>query len=120
MAFPCTILLVDDDADTRESAVHLLLGSRGFNVLVAQNGHEALRLLAQIRVDVLLADIVMPELNGIELAKQAKLLQPDLKVVFMTGYYSRAAEAESLGKLLFKPVRGAEIEFELRNLLAGA
>jgi hypothetical protein len=48
------------------------------------------------------------------------LLQPDLKVVFMTGYYSRAEEAKRLGKLLFKPVREAEIETELRNLLAGA
>jgi YesN/AraC family two-component response regulator len=48
-------------------------------VLVARSGHEALRLLAQIRVDVLLADIVMLDLNGIELAKQAKLLQPDLR-----------------------------------------
>jgi hypothetical protein len=52
-------------------------------------------------------------------AKRAKLFQPEIKVVFMTGYYSQAAEAESLGKLLFKPVKGAEIETELRNLLAG-
>jgi two-component system cell cycle response regulator CpdR len=119
MASPYTVLLVDDDVDAREITAHLLR-SRGFDVLVAQNGHEAMRLLAQIRADVLLADIVMPDLNGIELAKRAKLLQPDLKVVFMTGYYSRAAEAKGLGKLLFKPVRGAEIETELRNLLAGA
>jgi two-component system, cell cycle response regulator CpdR len=119
MASPYTVLLVDDDADAREITAHML-GSRGFDVLVAQNGDEAIRLLAKIRVDVLLADIVMAGLNGIELAKQAKLLQPDLKVVFMTGYYSRAAEAEGLGKLLFKPVRDVEIETELRNLLADA
>jgi CheY-like chemotaxis protein len=119
MASPYAVLLVDDDADSREITAHLLR-SRGFDVLVAQSGYEAMRLFAQIRVDVLLADIVMPDLNGIELAKQAKLLQPDLKVLFMTGHYSRAAEAESLGKLLFKPLRGAEIEAELRKLLAGA
>jgi two-component system cell cycle response regulator CpdR len=46
-------------------------------------------------VDVLLAEIVMPDLDGIELARQAKLLQPNIKVIFMTGYLSRAAEAES-------------------------
>jgi two-component system, cell cycle response regulator CpdR len=118
MASPYTVLLVDDDADAREITAHML-GSRGFDVLVVQSGDEAMRVLAKIRMDVLLADIVMPGLNGIELAKRAKLLQPNLKVVFMTGYYSRAAEAESLGKLLFKPVMGAEIETELRNLLAG-
>jgi two-component system, cell cycle response regulator CpdR len=119
MASPYTVLLVDDDVDARESVAHLL-GSWGFDVLVAQNGYEALLLLDQITVDVPLADIVMPDLNGIELAKHAKLLQPGLKVMFMTGYLSRAAEAESLGKLLFKPVRDVEIETELRNLLAGA
>jgi two-component system, cell cycle response regulator CpdR len=119
MASPCTVLLVDDDADAREITAQML-GSRGFHVIAAQSGDEAMRLLAKIRADVLLADIVMPDLNGIELAEQAKLLQPDLKVVFMTGYYSRAAEAQRLGKLLFKPVRGAEMETELRNLLAGA
>jgi two-component system, cell cycle response regulator CpdR len=119
MASPYTVLLVDDDVDARKSVAHLL-GARGFSVLVAQSGHEAMRMLAHIRPDVLLADIVMPDLDGIELAKQAKLLQPDLKVVFMTGYLSRAAEAEGLGKLLFKPVRDVEIETELRNLLAGA
>jgi two-component system, cell cycle response regulator CpdR len=115
----CTVLLVDDDADAREITAHVL-GSRGFDVLVAQNGHEAMRVLATIRADVLLADIVMPDLNGIELAKRAKRVQPNLKVVFLTGYYSRAAEAGALGKLLFKPVRGAEIETELRNLLGEA
>jgi two-component system, cell cycle response regulator CpdR len=67
---------------------------------------------------MLLAEIVMPDLDGVELARQAKLLQPNIKVIFMTGYLSRAAEAESLGKLLFKPVRDVEIETELRSLLA--
>ena len=118
MASPYTVLLVDDDLDARESTVQLLRGFRGFNVLVAEGGHEAMRLLARVHVDALLADIVMPDLNGIELAKQAKLLQPDLKVMFITGYYSRAAEAQRLGKLLFKPMRGADIETELRKLLA--
>jgi two-component system, cell cycle response regulator CpdR len=117
MASPYTVLLVDDDVDAREIVAHLL-GSRGFDVLVARNGDEAMRLLNQIRVDVLLADIVMPDLNGIELAKRARLLQPNIKVMFMTGYLSRAAEAESLGKLLFEPVRDVEIETELRKLLA--
>jgi two-component system cell cycle response regulator CpdR len=119
LASPYSVLLVDDDVDARESMAHLL-GSRGFAMLVAKNGHEALRLLTHIRADALLVDIVMPDLDGIELAKRAKQLQPDLRVLFMTGHVSRAAEAESLGKLLFKPVRDLEIETELRHLLAGA
>jgi two-component system cell cycle response regulator CpdR len=85
MASPCTVLLVDDDAAVREST-GLLLRSLVFCVLAAQSGHEAMRRLAQIQVDVLLADIVMPDLDGIELAKRARLFQPEIKVVFMTGY----------------------------------
>jgi hypothetical protein len=47
-------------------------------------------------------------------------LRPDLKIVFMTGYYSRAAAANGLGKLLLKPAPGAGIDTERRSLLAGA
>ena len=116
---PCTILFVEDDTAVRQSTA-ALLASSGFCLLVATDGYEAMRLAAQNHVDVLFTDIVMFGMNGIELAKQAKLLHPDLKVMFMTGYYSRAAEAARLGRLLFKPVRGAEIESELGNLLAAA
>ena len=96
------------------------LSARGFRVVAADNGDEALRLLAQEPVDVLLTDIVMPDMNGIELAKRAKLVRPDLKVLLETGYFSRAAEAKSVGKLLFKPLRADQIESEIRSLLRTA
>ena len=89
-----------------------------YGLLVAQDGYEALRLIAEHDVDVLLTDIVMHGLNGIELAKQAKQFNPDLRIMFMTGYYSRAWEAASLGTLVFKPLRPAEIEAELADFLA--
>lgn len=117
MTKPYTILFVEDDTAVRESTAKLL-AARGFCTLVAQNGYEALQLLARHRVDVLFTDVVMPDLNGIELAKQAKLLQPDVKTMFMTGYYSRAREAAAMGRLLFKPVRGLEIAREIDALLA--
>jgi CheY-like chemotaxis protein len=84
---PYTILLVDDDEDVRE-AIAAFLEARHYRVLMARTGDDALRLLSQEHVEVL-TDVVMPGLNGIELAKQAKQLLPDLKVLFMTGYYSR-------------------------------
>ncbi len=96
------------------------LWSRGFRVLVTENGYEAMRLLAQEHVDVLFADIVMPGLDGIELVKQARLLHPELKVILTTGYLSRAAEGMSVAKLLFKPMRADQIEAEIRNLLNAA
>jgi len=60
----------------------------------------------------------MPGQDGIELAKQAKQLQPHLRIVFATAYFSRAASAEQLGKLLFKPLRAEEIQAALHAVLA--
>jgi two-component system cell cycle response regulator CpdR len=119
MTGPFTILFVEDDTGVRDVTVRLL-ESKGFRLLVAGDSDEAMRMLEKNQVDVLFTDVVMPGLNGIELAKQAKLLQPDLKVVFMTGYYSRAAEARMFGELLYKPVRNDELETLLEGLaLAG-
>jgi CheY-like chemotaxis protein len=79
---------------------------------------RAMRLLGQQHVDVLFTDNVMPGRNDGELAKAAKWLQPDLNVMLVTAYYGRAAEAEGLGKLLFKPVRGPQTIEALSDLWA--
>jgi CheY-like chemotaxis protein len=115
---PYTILLVDDDGDVRE-AVAAILGANGYRVLPAGSGDEAMRLLGQEHVDVLFTDITMPGISGIELAKRAKRSQPSLKILFMTGYYSRATEAEELGKLVFKPFLQSTILAALAEVLAG-
>jgi len=114
-----TILFVDDDQPVL-SVIAEALSAKGFRVLATNNGDEALRLLAQEPVDVLFADIVMPEMNGIELAKRAKLIHPNLKVLLETGYFSRAEEAKSVGKLVFKPLRVDQIESEILSLLPAA
>lgn len=113
-----TILFVEDDEGVRRSTAETL-AHYGFRTLVAESAEQALPLLAREKVDILFADIVMPGLNGIELAKQAKRHHPGIKTLLMTAYYSRAAEGEALAdKLLFKPLRGAEIIAELDALLA--
>ena len=117
MAQAPTILFVDDDQPVR-AVIAEALSQKGFRVLAAENGYEAMQLLAQEHIDVLLADIVMPGLNGIELAKQAKSLHPDLRIILATAYYSRAEEARSIGRLLFKPLRADQIETEIRDLLS--
>jgi DNA-binding NtrC family response regulator len=115
-----TILFVEDDEGVRESTAEIL-AARGFHMLVADSAEEALPLLAREKVDILFTDVVMPGLNGIELAKQAKRRHPGIKTLLMTAYYSRAAEARELAdKLLFKPLRGSEIIAELDALLAPA
>lgn len=87
-------------------------------MFTTDNGYEAMRLLAQEHVDVLFADLVMPDMDGVELIKQAKLLRPGLHVLAITGYASRAKEATALGKLIYKPARADQIEAAIRDLLA--
>ncbi len=117
MAEAFTILFVDDD-DLVRAPLATLLKLHGMRVLTAASAIEAMRVLAEERVDVLFTDIVMPGQDGIELAKQAKQLQPHLRIVFATAYFSRAASAEQLGKLLFKPLRAEEIQAALDAVLA--
>ena len=82
-----TILLVEDDLAVREVA-RRVLERQGYTLLEAQKGKDALHLLAQHtgRVDLLLTDVIMPEISGKELSQQATALSPGLKTLFMSGY----------------------------------
>jgi len=108
MAKSLTILFVDDDDEVR-APLAAQVRIDGFRVLEARNTPEALRVLSQEHIDVLFTDVVMPEPDGIELAERARHLQPHIRVIFATGYLLRAATADKMGKLLFKPVRAKDI-----------
>jgi CheY-like chemotaxis protein len=119
MSPPFTILLVEDDSAVRDVVVQILL-SKGFQVLVATDGYEAIRLLVAQHVDVMLTDIMMPGLSGYELAAQARLIRPALRILYTTGYDGEAAGrdmAGGYGKLLPKPVRADELVSEILHLL---
>src|SRR5215472_11391974 len=116
MAQPFTVLIVDDDDLVRGTLVGIV-EAKGFRVLAANSAVEATRIIAQEHVDVLFTDIVMPDQTGIELAREAKRLRPNIQVMFTTGYYSRAKAASELGPLLYKPMRAYEVEAELDRFL---
>jgi signal transduction histidine kinase len=82
-----TVLIAEDEAEVRELAA-LFMKSAGYNVLVARNGKEALAIAERSgeRIDVLVTDVVMPNMRGPELAKRLKCLRPNLKIVYMSGY----------------------------------
>jgi CheY-like chemotaxis protein len=81
------ILVVEDEEVVRE-LVRSALERRGHEVTVARDGAEALRLCAdgERAFDLILTDVVMPQLNGVELAERLSVLRPALRVVFMSGY----------------------------------
>ncbi len=86
-----TVLLVEDEAGVRR-LVRRMLVERGYRVLEASDGKEALAIYERQRapVDLVLTDIVMPNMNGNELADRLRALKPSLKILFMTGYSEEA------------------------------
>jgi CheY-like chemotaxis protein len=86
-----TLLLVEDEAAVR-SSVRRLLEWHGYTVLEARNGAEALRVYEahEEGVDLVLTDVVMPEMGGHELVERLRARRPDLRVLFMSGYAERA------------------------------
>jgi CheY-like chemotaxis protein len=98
------VLVVDDEPMVRAVAVDLF-EALGFDVFEANDGIEALRLLrAHDEIGVLFTDVRMPGMNGVELARHAQQIRPDVKVVLTSGYFGEVDEAPDL-PLVPKPWR---------------
>jgi PAS domain S-box-containing protein len=103
-----TILLVEDERSVR-SAVRRLLERHGYHVLEAGNGQDALALVAarHPRINLVLSDMVMPGMGGMELADRVRALSPRIPVVLMTGYteeaITRAGERPHDEQIIEKP-----------------
>jgi DNA-binding response OmpR family regulator len=87
MAAPETLLVVENEAAVK-ALVQMALERHGYLVLAAESGSEALRVAAahQGRIDLLITDVVMPDLRGPELARRLVDQRPDLVTLFMSGY----------------------------------
>src|SRR5262245_2737486 len=109
------VLVVDDDRLIRELARDTL-AAEGFQVTLASSGGEALRLLAaEAPFELVLTDLSMREMDGLQLLEHVKRLHPKCDVVILTAYASleTALEAMRLGAIdyLRKPVRPAEMAY---------
>lgn len=116
--FVVTILMVDDDPDVLELTAELL-AEHGYRVLKASQGRDALALVerdADIRL--LVTDIVMPGMNGLELAAHAMQQRPDLRVLYVSGYAANWDDRVPPGKLLAKPWRPVDLVREIEAALS--
>jgi nitrogen-specific signal transduction histidine kinase/CheY-like chemotaxis protein len=117
-----TILLVEDEAAMRKVTAHIL-ARNGYQVLTAADGAEALTILQAQRppIDVLLTDVIMPQMPGRELADRARRIQPGLRVLFMSGYTHGLLTSQGVpgtGVLLLdKPFDQARLLEALRDVL---
>ena len=117
------VLVVEDDAAVRGYVVETL-GGLGYDVLEAGSGDDALRLMEEYKnIGLLLTDVVMPGMNGRQLAEQAKQRKPGLKVLFMTGYSRNAivhqGRLDRGVALIQKPLTSDQLAEMVRKVLDG-
>ena len=114
------VLVVDDDPVVGKSFGRVL-SARGYAVITAENGQDALTKLSREDYDVVFTDIRMPGMNGLEVAERVKASRPWLPVVIVTGYGTEAhearAEAAGVCGFLRKPLSPELIEFSARKAL---
>ena len=115
-------ILVAEDSEMLRDLVAECLRVRGYNVLTAANGLLALETHERYNgpIHLLLTDIVMPELGGIQLAERFKRLRPEMKVIFMSGYSDKAPTSPiTIGAVTFidKPFSPQRLLQKVREVL---
>jgi DNA-binding response OmpR family regulator len=111
------VLVVDDDPELRE-ALASALRAPGFYIFTAGDAFEAARVLAERAIDTIIVDVRMPLMSGYEFARQAKLMRPYVRIIYMTGYPEEPLEVDPLaGVLMLKPFRPAQLIETLRREL---
>jgi signal transduction histidine kinase/CheY-like chemotaxis protein len=114
-----SVLVVEDDPSMRRMAERILRRA-GYQVVTSPGGRDALRKLeAEDHFDLLLTDVVMPEMSGTELAGRAGALYPDLRILLMSGYVDRpgVGPVEDDAELLEKPFRAEDLLSRVRDVL---
>jgi two-component system cell cycle response regulator CpdR len=115
------IILAEDDNDMRRFLAKALENA-GYSVISFDNGMSAYHRLREEPFELLLTDIVMPEMDGIELARRAAELDPDIKIMFITGFAAVALNPDSNtpkdAKVLSKPFHLRDLVNEVQKMLA--
>jgi len=121
MTMPQERILVVDDEKSMRDFLEILLTKNGYSVKVASSGTDAIRLIEGSDYDLVISDIRMPEMSGLELLRRIKSVQPETIVIMITAYAStqQAVEAMKEGAYdyLTKPFKVDEIKIILKNAL---
>ena len=117
-----TIIVADDEEELRHALIEKVnWESVGFKVIgEAENGVEALELVEKLKPDLLLTDIKMPFVSGIELARQVREVHPSTQIAFLSGYddfsYAQKAIQYNIISYMLKPISAAELTEELKKI----
>ena len=117
-----TIVIADDEVALRQAMIKRIdWKSIGFEVIgEAENGVEALELVERLEPDLLLTDIKMPFISGINLARKVREIRPAMQIAFLSGYddfsYAQQAIKYNIIKYLLKPISSKELTKELVDI----
>jgi DNA-binding response OmpR family regulator len=113
------ILIADDDPELRQVLVDTL-ADEDQKVFAAADGFEAIRILIDYHIDLLIAEVKMPGIDGFELARQAKVMRPLLHVIYISGYNFNKEKGAGriLGPILHKPIRSDDLRSRVRSELS--
>lgn len=122
---PATILLVDDEELLR-AGVQEMLEMSGYTVITAPNGHEAMVCLNQHAIDLVITDLVMPKMDGVDFVEQLREIWPDVPVIVVSGstrnimqrYGIDSIQVPGADASLSKPFKGADLLSQIKSLLA--
>jgi two-component system, cell cycle response regulator CpdR len=112
-------ILLAEDEDAMRTYLARALENAGYEVVAVDRGTEALPLLQSEHFDLLLSDIVMPEMDGIELAQRCSELSPQTKVMFITGFAAvslRASRETPQARVLSKPFHLRDLVLEVQRV----
>lgn len=119
---PMSRILLAEDDDSMRGFLERALGKAGYDVIAFANGEEAYERLKEEPFTLLLTDIVMPKMDGIELARRAAELDPDLKIMFITGFAAVVLNNDTMApkdaRVLSKPFHLKDLVREVERLLA--
>ena len=115
------ILVVDDEITIRE-LTQKILTSKGYDVFCAKSGEEALSILKDIKIDLLLSDVIMPVMDGYELAHMVHHIYPDIKVQLCSGFSKNEGKSVTntalVESILHKPFTSEELLKRVKELLS--
>jgi two-component system, cell cycle response regulator CpdR len=112
-------ILLAEDEDAMRTYLARALQNAGYDVVAVDRGTAALPLLETEHFDLLLSDIVMPEMDGIELAQRCSEVSPDTKVMFITGFAAvtlKASREAPQAKVLSKPFHLKDLVMEVERI----
>ncbi|HTM89646.1 MAG TPA: response regulator [Terriglobales bacterium] len=117
-------ILIADDEPTVANTVRMILERAGYQTMVAHDGNTAARLIQEVGPDAVLLDVILPGIDGVEVAIRACRSAPNCKVVLFSGRPDAAellAQAQARGyhfEILAKPARPQELLEKMREMLA--